>query len=259
LDGNPYYAVVERADEPIVAGTPLNAETLNGVIDAILAKLPIESSYHPGCYYRRVGGEPEWINPPMIQDVEYRTSERCDGEAVYTKRIVIDPLPTIGVLVDREITNGSQPYLLDVRATITREDQQRTIIYNPPFVNISGDNKPLVAVGAIMDPVDSEHSRLMLQVRVLGEDAALSRMTIDLKYTLGNVAPVTPDVNALTLTDQATTDQYKLYVSGGELAMEETGAAVSSESSLTLKDQQTGSRFEIYVSNGKLTMGEVEV
>jgi hypothetical protein len=135
---------------------------------------------------------------------------------------------------------------------------QRTIIYNSPFTNIYGSQKPLVAIGAIVDPV-SEHSRLMLQVRVLDVDAALSRMIIDLKYTLGDVDPVSPDVNALTLTDQATTDQYKLYVSGGELAMEETEAVATSERSLSLKDQQTGNRFEIYVSNGRLTMREVEV
>ncbi len=29
--GETYYAVLERADVPLVAGTPINAETLNGL------------------------------------------------------------------------------------------------------------------------------------------------------------------------------------------------------------------------------------
>lgn len=47
----------------------------------------IESAEYPGCYYRTVDGETEWINPPMIEGVEYRTSERCKGKPVYTKSI----------------------------------------------------------------------------------------------------------------------------------------------------------------------------
>lgn len=31
--GEPYYVVLERADEPIVEGTPLNAETLNNIVN----------------------------------------------------------------------------------------------------------------------------------------------------------------------------------------------------------------------------------
>lgn len=32
-NGEPYYVVLERADEPIVEGTPLNAETLNSILN----------------------------------------------------------------------------------------------------------------------------------------------------------------------------------------------------------------------------------
>ena len=35
--GNPYYVVLTRADEPIVAGTPLNAETFNALTETLLA------------------------------------------------------------------------------------------------------------------------------------------------------------------------------------------------------------------------------
>lgn len=30
--GEPYYVVLERADEPIIEGTPLNAETFNNLL-----------------------------------------------------------------------------------------------------------------------------------------------------------------------------------------------------------------------------------
>lgn len=36
-DGTVEYVTIERADEPTVAGTPLNAETLNKIIDALSA------------------------------------------------------------------------------------------------------------------------------------------------------------------------------------------------------------------------------
>lgn len=30
--GDPYYVIIERADEPVVEGTPLNAETFNTLL-----------------------------------------------------------------------------------------------------------------------------------------------------------------------------------------------------------------------------------
>lgn len=33
--GNSYYVILERADEPVVVGTPLNAETFNNLIAAL--------------------------------------------------------------------------------------------------------------------------------------------------------------------------------------------------------------------------------
>ena len=34
-----------------------------------------------------VWSEWEWVNPPMIANVEYRTTERCKGKVVYRKRV----------------------------------------------------------------------------------------------------------------------------------------------------------------------------
>lgn len=36
-NGSPYYVLLERADEPVTAGTPLNAETFNNLIDEVEA------------------------------------------------------------------------------------------------------------------------------------------------------------------------------------------------------------------------------
>lgn len=44
----------------------------------------MESAEHPGCWYRTVDGETEWLNPPMVAGVEYRTTERYNGLPVYT-------------------------------------------------------------------------------------------------------------------------------------------------------------------------------
>ena len=54
----------------------------------------MESADYPGCYYRMVDGEKEWRNPPMVDGQDYRTTERCDGKAVYVTRIKFSGLPT---------------------------------------------------------------------------------------------------------------------------------------------------------------------
>lgn len=69
----------------------------------------IESTEYPGCYYRTVDGETEWINPPMLKNVEYRTTERYNGLPVYTKRYDFGPVDTTGgeltIIASRKITN----------------------------------------------------------------------------------------------------------------------------------------------------------
>ena len=47
---------------------------------------------YPGCFYRAVDGVTEWINPPMIMGVEYRTTERWQGRPVYALGFTIGRL-----------------------------------------------------------------------------------------------------------------------------------------------------------------------
>lgn len=49
----------------------------------------IESENTPGCFYRQIDGELEWVNPPMIEGIEYRTTERNYGNVIYTKLVDI--------------------------------------------------------------------------------------------------------------------------------------------------------------------------
>ena len=67
----------------------------------------VESTEYPGCYYRTVDGEAEWINPPMVDEVEYRTAKRHNGKPVYTKLITF---PNLRILTYPHEINGDIIY-----------------------------------------------------------------------------------------------------------------------------------------------------
>lgn len=66
--GSPYYVTLTRADEPTVAGTPLNAATLNTLVtksgDTLTGSLTFENldSYHALMKYRTVEGQTYGVN-----------------------------------------------------------------------------------------------------------------------------------------------------------------------------------------------------
>lgn len=71
-NGEPYYVVLERADEPLVQGTPLNAEQMNGLLardgsNDMLASVTFNNrdSYHAYMKYR------------SISDVLYSVNAGC--------------------------------------------------------------------------------------------------------------------------------------------------------------------------------------
>lgn len=50
-----------------------------------------------GCLYRTVDGQKEWLSPPLLADVEYRTVERFKGKPVYYRLCTCDGMvPTAG-------------------------------------------------------------------------------------------------------------------------------------------------------------------
>lgn len=73
----------------------------------ILQNRQIESTEYPGCYYRMVDGETEWINPPLVIGVAYRTTERYNDKPVYIKAAEF-PLSASGekvVAIEHSITH----------------------------------------------------------------------------------------------------------------------------------------------------------
>lgn len=63
--------------------------TAQEIDDAIARAIP--STDHPGCYYRMIDGVTEWVNPPMMIGIEYRTTERYLGKPVYVKVVDFGP------------------------------------------------------------------------------------------------------------------------------------------------------------------------
>lgn len=80
-NGNESHVVLVRDDDPTVEGTPLNADTFNRMQE----EYQVESEEYPGCFYRVLNDVEYWVNPPMMESVEYRTTERHNGKPVYAK------------------------------------------------------------------------------------------------------------------------------------------------------------------------------
>lgn len=86
-----------------------NGENPHGVTSQQVGAAPaVADSNYPGCYYRLVNnvvGEEirEWINPPMVLGVEYRTTERHNGAVVYAVRL------TVGELLNKGTTTTTLP------------------------------------------------------------------------------------------------------------------------------------------------------
>lgn len=109
-NGEQFVITMTRDDQPIIEGTPYskaavlpdelaekicpNVEdpTPADALRGLYSKME-ESADYPGCYYRMVDGEQEWINPPMMENVEYRTTKRYSGKTVYTRLITMSELP----------------------------------------------------------------------------------------------------------------------------------------------------------------------
>lgn len=99
-------------------GTPITPEALEhiekGIVDAYKNLAPaVESADYPGCYYRTVNGVVEWINPPMVLGVEYRTTRRSNGKVVYAKKV------NLGTVVHQgEYSTGVSGDLVEWVATL---------------------------------------------------------------------------------------------------------------------------------------------
>lgn len=106
-DGSAYYVILERADEPIVPGTPLNAETFNSMFNSItpdsIGASPSDHT-HDTLYYTKTQvdskgyafsrGSIKAYLPPTIEDVnacnelaknlQYNAKFDVDGDGMLT-------------------------------------------------------------------------------------------------------------------------------------------------------------------------------
>ena len=89
-------------------------------VDTYISANAIQSTFVPRSYldnllmmngeqlYRNVEGVTEWLNPPMVIGAEYRTTERWNNKAVYTKLIDLGSTvatKTERITIDSGITN----------------------------------------------------------------------------------------------------------------------------------------------------------
>ena len=76
-----------------LTGQPAQVDQLDHTAQQIDDGIGFESTEYPGCYYRMVSGVVEWVNPPILPGVEYRTTERYQGKPVYAKSFNTGALP----------------------------------------------------------------------------------------------------------------------------------------------------------------------
>lgn len=83
IRGKQFQFELDKGSGAVVLSDPNTGRQLS--LFANTASDVIEHEDYPGCYYRIVDGEMEWENPPLVTNVEYRTTERYQGAIVYKK------------------------------------------------------------------------------------------------------------------------------------------------------------------------------
>lgn len=94
-NGSPYYVVLTRADEPVVVGTPLNAETFNEILKYVL---PDVSESDNGKVLRVVNGAWAIASAPsgsggssvVITQVELPAANWVGADNLYSQVVQID-------------------------------------------------------------------------------------------------------------------------------------------------------------------------
>ena len=113
--GEEIDAAVKKASEGLAGGvTSFNGRS--GVVvpqsgdytAAMVGSAPAQNdSDYSGCYYRMNGAAKEWINPPTLLGVEYRTVERYNGKPVYAKAINFGQAPNATY---KEVSHGIEDF-----------------------------------------------------------------------------------------------------------------------------------------------------
>ena len=110
-----------------------STENPHGVTPAQIFALPaIESTDYPGCFYRMVGEVQEWLNPPMVIGVEYRTTERYNGKPVYWKSFNFGNLPNATLKL---ISHGSSSIEDIVASSCSARSGSGSVVHIPSATN----------------------------------------------------------------------------------------------------------------------------
>ena len=81
-----------------LTGQPAQVDQLDHTAQQIDDGIGFESTDYPGCYYRTVDGVVEWLNPPMLIGIEYRTTERYNSKPVYCQLVSFGTLSNSGLV-----------------------------------------------------------------------------------------------------------------------------------------------------------------
>lgn len=127
------------------AGFEVKDATARKSVEALRKQLEDQCGTHEkdGCYYRIYDGDIEYINPPMLPGIEYRTTERYDGLPVYTKLIEWEDIA--GFSGDPFVEIHSHPINAKVISidTVVIDSESSTMpisgFYNRAFVNTAID------------------------------------------------------------------------------------------------------------------------
>jgi hypothetical protein len=131
----------------------------------------VADSTYKNCYYRTVDGAKEWLNPPMVEGTEYRTTERFRNMPVYCQ------------LIDcGEFTAGKTITCVDIYTNIY-------IVRFEGHVGFDGENDYAMQTQDVTVGTFDDYSKIQIKISNTATTRADTTMMVALYYVKG-VPPV---------------------------------------------------------------------
>lgn len=131
----------------------------------------VADSTYKNCYYRTVDGAKEWLNPPMVEGTEYRTTERFRNMPVYCQ------------LIDcGEFTAGKTITCVDISTNIF-------IVRFEGHVGFDGEHDYAMQTQDITVGTFDDYDKLQIKISANAETREDTTMMVALYYVKG-VPPV---------------------------------------------------------------------
>lgn len=144
---------------------------INEAIDA-LKRLNIESSQYPGCFYRIINGNTEWINPPSLPGFEYMLTERWNAKPVYQRTVYA------GALSNKTIMAITIQVEYDKMLSVSGYAFDTENIMSYPFPIILNGLTPIAVISGVEG--NGSESNIIINVN---EDLSAFTGYITIKYT----------------------------------------------------------------------------